>query len=1259
MANYTASDITTDEQAALDQIKEETEAAVKYDIAAKNAKDPVTKEAMEHNKKDEIEHAGLMGAVAVRENPEDKSDMMAGVKELDDIKTETAEESFIKKSISQCIREKQGRMSSPGTFESFEKGKASGIDPNITNRQALKDIARLETGRLPNKPLYNGNDEDKGLLPERFRRLSYNPMGMLMRLALGLGEYQPPVKGGRGKTDVFENEKYTDEDISDVKTDREKRVADTELAEDEGAEEAPAEKRSEKEKKLDLTPSVARMLGLLSRDYSSKDIPIAKRGDKASNDALRAWRSGLGSAIMDLIRGTDSSDLSDRMLSSQKWAQPYLGAYSMGDTSDNEKVPYDWGTPAFSTYEMDPSSLGSRYNDAVRMIDTIDKLRAQADGNFAEALDGLKRDWMKYLRKVSGAIGWDLAARNEKTDEYDARAHPIDDAVIAEFGKRFGPERAELLKAGGLNTADMTDDEKNYLAPLAFDAVAKNDFWRNHAGGFNFDDMMNYYNFITKAGAESAPKPESPAAADIIKEIMGKSTNFKDDEGAAKLLESLIDAEGGRDKIAEYIKGLKLDPIRTSTRTSELANLLSDVRKKMKESTPAEEKPAPAMRGPRAQWMYNKGPVSERNKRSAQDILDYAAERGIELSDELIKGLKHTAQTGDTKDKKDPNALDIFGDSRIKGILKDMETPDPISEDYVKKQRERAELERMKMDADEEARKAIDNAPSKADQADYGTDENYTPPSVEDITGQFEDFYNKATSDPELVSQLMEYIPEGNETVYNTARKQLSNIGRGFYSDLPEFMDSGVGRKAIMDMYRDLGYDFDEAYPLDQGPNRELLSQLTADGKFFNMRGQDEASLIDFLAGDKTAGDDDEEDDMLGDDKEKEFNPAKIKGAVTGEMADLLRDYMQYDKALKTGKFGDFELTDDLVAELTAGKKDLADRMNVLIEEQNKPSMADVYYDVSAADTTGRGLYGKKKQIEGSEDYNARKAKIAQDILGNIPLNFLSMRVPVAYSPKTIEKYKDQDWFDPKSGTTSVFDRMMRVYGGRDEYGRPIWNHPKKGDLDQIEGNVKKFLELIGDYGKMEFAAPTGNVGADAKKLAQYQKVDADRMTENAAYIDSVYPLLNQAFFNGLNIDNFGITENESGFGLGDAPDDKDKFYNAYMGKMGKEPEAAEEAVKEEVAQEAAPAEILEEEEIIEPEKVAEPIKRSATESKCTRVRRRSDADDLPDDTGLTEKDLKEPTIHSDANGSSVKHMGDSVIKKSISELMKERMSRR
>ena len=501
----------------------------------------------------------------------------------------------------------------------------------------------------------------------------------------------------------------------------------------------------------------------------------------------------------------------------------------------------------------------------------------------------------------------------------------------------------------------------------------------------------------------------------------------------------------------------------------------------------------------------------------------------------------------------------------------------------------------------------------------------------------------------------MDYIPEGNEKAYNAARKQLSDIGRGFYSSLPEFMNSNVGRKAIMDMYKAKGYDFDEAYPLDQGPNRELLSQLAADGKFFNMRGQDEAGLIDFLAGDRTAGEDYEEDD-----KKEEFNPAMIKGAITGEMADLLRDYFEYDKALKTGKFGDFELTDDLVAELTAGKKDLADRMGVLIEEQNKPSMNDVYYDISAADTTGRGLYGKKKQIEGSEEFNARKAKIAQDILGNIPLNFLSMKVPVAYSPKTIEKYKDQDWFDPKGGTTSVFDRMMKVYGGRDEYGRPIWNFPKKGDLDQIEANVKKFLDMVGDYGKMEFAAPTGNVGGDAKKLAQYQKVDADRMTENAAYIDSVYPLLNKAFFDGLNIDNFGIGEEESGFGLGSDAGDADKFYNAYMGKIGKTPEAEEEAVKEEAPEKAVPAEFLEEEEIIEPEKIAEPIRRSATESKCTRVRRRSDADDLPDDTGgLTEKDLKEPKIHDDAEGSSVKHMGDSVIKKSTSELMRERMSRR
>ena len=79
-----------------------------------------------------------------------------------------------------------------------------------------------------------------------------------------------------------------------------------------------------------------------------------------------------------------------------------------------------------------------------------------------------------------------------------------------------------------------------------------------------------------------------------------------------------------------------------------------------------------------------------------------------------------------------------------------------------------------------------------------------------------------------------------------------------------------------------------------------------------------------------------------------------------------------------------------------------------------------------------------------------------------------------------------------------------------------------------------------------------------------------------------------------------------------------------------------------------------------EEEAVPIPIEKSATTSKCSRVRRRSDADDLPDDVGgLTMKDLKEPTIRDDANGSEVKHMGDSVIKKSTSELMKERFNRR
>ena len=226
---------------------------------------------------------------------------------------------------------------------------------------------------------------------------------------------------------------------------------------------------------------------------------------------------------------------------------------------------------------------------------------------------------------------------------------------------------------------------------------------------------------------------------------------------------------------------------------------------------------------------------------------------------------------------------------------------------------------------------------------------------------------------------------------------------------------------------------------------------------------------------------------------------------------------------------------------------------------------------------------------------------------------------------------------------------MMKVYGGRDEYGRPIWNVPKKGDLDKIEDNVRKFILAISNVPeKLEFPDATGK-GTDAQ--AQHEKVSEDRRTENAAYLDSVYPMLNDIFFNGLDVDNY------SGERAGDA----DKFFEMYSASRGAEA-PAEATVEEEVPPAVIPEVEVKEEvkEEPEPEKVAVPVKRSATESKCTRVRRRSDADDLPDDTGgLTEKDLKEPKIHDDAEGSSVKHMGDPEIRKSISELIKERMSRR
>jgi hypothetical protein len=147
---------------------------------------------------------------------------------------------------------------------------------------------------------------------------------------------------------------------------------------------------------------------------------------------------------------------------------------------------------------------------------------------------------------------------------------------------------------------------------------------------------------------------------------------------------------------------------------------------------------------------------------------------------------------------------------------------------------------------------------------------------------------------------------------------------------------------------------------------------------------------------------------------------------------------------------------------------------------------------------------------------------------------------------------------------------------------------------------------------------------------------------------------LNDVFFNGLDIDNYISTmdsENPALSHVGDA----DKFFEMFSGQKAAA-DKKKEKPQSEIVEDRGPKEPLEKEE----EKISVPIKASATESKCSRVRRRTDADPAPTDVGgLTMKDLTEPTIRDDANGSEVKHMGDSVIKKSTSELIRERFNRR
>ena len=122
-------DKLTDEQSAWNQISNEADAVVEYEVAADNAKDPKTREAMLHNARDEKEHVGLMARVANEQNPETKKDVQKGYDEYDH---------FIKKSISQCLKERRER----GTTEIFQK--ASIDNDQLERRDILlrKKLAR-------------------------------------------------------------------------------------------------------------------------------------------------------------------------------------------------------------------------------------------------------------------------------------------------------------------------------------------------------------------------------------------------------------------------------------------------------------------------------------------------------------------------------------------------------------------------------------------------------------------------------------------------------------------------------------------------------------------------------------------------------------------------------------------------------------------------------------------------------------------------------------------------------------------------------------------------------------------------------------------------------------------------------------------------------------------------------------------------------------------------------------------------------------
>lgn len=1085
MANYTASDITTDEQAALDQVKEETEAAVKYDIAAKNAKDPVTKEAMEHNKKDELQHAGLMGAVAAREDPEDKEEMMKGVGELDKI---------IKKSTSSLMSERFARSS----FQKTTKTGKKLSDPYRTAMNLRGDLDKIRSGEQSNVQTRVGAEWQPDLYDE-YR------MRMFGGARPTLWDYRPRTYG----------KKYWGNDLFGASTWLDRPVSEEGPGGDADPSTLDRLREDARRRNFSMEAMLNRWLG---EEYLKKMPPYSKNIGSNYGKRMKNLPTTLLAKINELLaddRVVGKENLLKKLYSAEN--DP-TGRYFSGDYGELSRA-----TPG--TYRSltgdDISSIMNQHNDAVKLQYALDQMLRYFRENGIPISGNQFGRYPKELRDSIGNLRGRAATAmfldRVMNDEDNGlglldKENPFFQSLPEEVQNRINeydiaPEELETIDLGdGRTLKDALQEE------ITRQGIDKLPLYQDKmVPGLSPEEYVMLYNGIKgydtlKEAVRDKKAEDRRADVTPIMESLGISITPE----TKKLVEMAFDAEPMSDEqndaILAIAEKMGLDEFSDDydDTVSEIQDTINRVKGAKSSYIPAGDREV-ATTGADVGNVLAKY-IKMMNTSNADKTLEYIKENrkileqsfGKEALDQMVADYTKIKNMG-ASTARDQNSREmlssIYNDPnhmRLQRIIERETSDDPDEDEKTYTDRQLGLPSKEKVD---EMTREAENT-RKDISVDLGLVEDQDVERIEGgrakLRKDLESIRDTRQHDATVAARLMRYVPgtgkdlrsktdfDLDEEEKENTRAAMRNVASGTWDDTTyKFLTSDKFRKtlnnALSDIFEEEGEYLDEGTTIFDPVNARYRRVLEDNGLMFNLKGGSMAEVGEKLGmaprsivsmarpkgvadpvpgasvtdmglpeGDTLEKDiqniapllenTPRADDVLDPAKkaDSKYNEAhRAFDTATGVRKNLMKfggQLAEYRKAVAEGRTEDADKFRKKLEGTIDQVKQFEKKYAGVIKQDDDDNIISRIMS-GFADDTKLGLpdYDPLKDARGLMDYDDAK-KEYMDLLLSLGGPISKTEIPLLH-----------DWTDEKKPKSSMMGLMSKRYGGIDENGNDIW----------------------------------------------------------------------------------------------------------------------------------------------------------------------------------------------------------------------------